>query len=619
MTEGWILERGATTLADGATRFSVWAPYAKRASVVILESDGARAHPLEPNPGAVFTALVPDVPAGTDYFYRLDDERDRPDPVSRHQARGVHGPSRVVDPQAFSWSDAAWRGPEAAELIIYELHVGAFTAAGTFAALIERLPYLSELGVTAIELMPVGEFPGRRNWGYDGVFPYAPHSGYGGPEGLRRLVDAAHAGGLAVLLDVVYNHLGPAGNYLAEFGPYFTDRYPTPWGKAINYDGPDSDEVRRYFIDNALYWISEFHIDGLRLDAVQAIFDFSARHILDELADAVQTHARRLGRRALVIAESDLDDPRIVRPRELGGFGLDAMWSDDFHHAIHALLTGERGGYYSDFGAAPLVVKALRDRFVLDGRYSRHHRRRHGAPAGGIPADRFVICIQNHDQVGNRAGGERLSRLVALEPLKLAAALLLLAPYVPLLFMGEEYGERRPFLYFVDHEDPALASAVWEGRRRELARFDSREPTPDPGSLDTFLRSRIDPNQAGGPPHRELSRLYHELIRARRAEPALRPGAAHVRVESDADARWAALAFEGVERPALAVFNLAAETSRLEIVIAAGAWVRRLGTDDRRYGGGGPGLPGRIESGGAEPVRLTLPAYVAALYTREAD
>jgi maltooligosyltrehalose trehalohydrolase len=370
MSAPWTLARGATVLRDGTTRVTVWAPHARRVDVV--RPGGGRAGPiaLAPAGGGVFSGVAADAPAGTDYAYRLDGTATLPDPVSRHQPAGVHGPSRVVDPATFRWTDGAWRGLDLDTLVLYELHVGTFTAAGTFAGATERLAQLRALGVTAVELMPVGEFPGARNWGYDGVHAYAPHSAYGGPDGLRRLVDAAHAAGLGVVLDVVYNHVGPEGNVLGRYGPYFTDRYRTPWGDAVNFDGPDSDEVRRYVLDNARYWITEYHLDGLRLDAVHAIYDFGARHILAELAAAVHAQAAALGRRVLVIAESALNDPRVVQPVAQGGWGLDAQWSDDFHHAVHGALTGERTGYYADYGDASHVAKALRDRFVLDGAYS---------------------------------------------------------------------------------------------------------------------------------------------------------------------------------------------------------------------------------------------------------
>jgi maltooligosyltrehalose trehalohydrolase len=617
MPDTWTLERGATVLADSSTRFCVWAPAVESAAVVILQDGGTTEHRMQRRDDGVHETVVAAVGPGSDYLLRLDQGRDRPDPVSRFQPASVHGPSRVVDPRAYAWSDAGWAGLETADLILYEIHVGTFSEEGTFEAVAKRLPYLKELGVTAIELMPVAQFPGRRNWGYDGVHLYAPQNSYGGPQGLCRLVDRAHAEGLAVVLDVVYNHLGPEGNYLAEFGPYFTDRYRTPWGSAINFDGPDSDEVRRYFIENALYWVTEFHIDGLRLDAVHAIFDFGAQHILEELAAVVHSQAEALGRRVQVIAESDLNDPRLVRPPERGGYGLDATWSDDFHHAVHAALTAERNGYYEDFGGVDAVVKAMRDRFVLDGRYSAYRRRRHGAPASDVPRDRFVVFVQNHDQVGNRASGERLSELVAFEQLKLAAALLLLSPYIPLLFMGEEYGEPSPFLYFVDHGDKQLIEAVRRGRRAEFERFAWRGPLPDPAAKETFARSRPDPALAASPPHAELLRLYRELIRIRREEPALRPGAARSRVESDAQAGWLALVLLGGGRDLLAGFNLSNEPTTIETEIPASGWRRRLATDETSYGGSGSEVPSHLLSDAAAPIRLAVPAYTAALFCRE--
>ncbi|MBX6333569.1 MAG: malto-oligosyltrehalose trehalohydrolase, partial [Gemmatimonadaceae bacterium] len=488
----WSLERGATVLADGTTRFAVWAPRATRVDVVITAGPSAGRHALAAHAGGVFEGVVPGAGAGTDYAYSLDGGPPRPDPMSRWQPHGVHGPSRVVDPRTFTWTDAGWTGIAMPDYVFYELHVGTFTAAGTFDAVIPHLAELAALGVTAIELMPVAQFPGTRNWGYDGVHPFAAQNSYGGPEGLARLVDAAHAHGLAVALDVVYNHLGPEGNYLGEFGPYFTDTYHTPWGAAVNFDGPGSDEVRRYVIDNALSWVTDFHVDALRLDAVHGIFDASAEHILAELAARVHAQGARLGRRIQVIAESDLNDPRLVRPRARGGYALDAQWSDDFHHAVHVALTGERRGYYAGFHGARDVAAALERRFVYEGQYAPHRDRRHGASATDVPADRFVIAIQNHDQVGNRARGERLASLVPFASLELAASLLLLAPYVPLLFMGEEYGETHPFQYFVSHTDPALVEAVRRGREAELESFAWEGPIPDPGAEATFTRSVLD-------------------------------------------------------------------------------------------------------------------------------
>jgi len=613
----WTLHRGAELRDDESARFSFWGPRVRRASLLLTRAGMTREHPMSRDDDGVHHVQVADVPAGSQYLFRLDGERDRPDPVSRCQPVGVHGPSQIVDPAAFRWSDTRWTGLESEDLILYEIHVGTFTPAGTFEAVAERLPYLRELGITAIELMPVGQFPGRRNWGYDGAHPYAPQMNYGGPDGLRRLVDAAHRAGLGVYLDVVYNHLGPEGNYLDEYGPYFTDRYATPWGRAVNFDGPGSDEVRRYFVDNALFWITEYHIDGLRLDAVHAIFDFGARHILEEITAAVHAEAEAIGRRVHVIAESDLNDPRLIRSLERGGYGLDATWSDDFHHAIHVALTGERRGYYVDFGGIEQVVKAYRDRFALDGAYSHYRRRRHGAPATDLPADQFVVFIQNHDQVGNRAHGERLSQLITFDQRRLAAALLLLSPYISLLFMGEEYGETRPFNYFVDHGDPELNEAVRKGREREFASFGWSLPIPDPAAAETFQASILDPEQADRPPNRQLLELYRDLIRLRKSEPALRPGAAAVVVDADVEMGWVAAHYRTSQRTLVLLFNLLAEPATASVDLVRGRWVRLIATDEVRYGGTNSLSPPEIVNTAARPAAIELAGHTAALYALE--
>ena len=459
--------------------------------------------------------MVEDVDPGATYRFRLDGE-ELADPASRFQPE-VHGPSEVVDPGSFEWDDAAWTPPPLAEYVLYELHAGTFTPEGTFEAIVPHLDELADLGVTAVELMPVAQFPGSRNWGYDGVFPYAVQASYGGPEGLARLVNECHRRGLAVVLDVVYNHIGPEGNVLADYGPYFASWYRTPWGEAMNFDGPGSDEVRRYFIDNALRWSSEYHVDALRLDAIHGIVDASAHPFLEELSEAVDGHDRPL----TLIAETDQNDRRIVSPRDRGGLGLHAQWNDDFHHALHAYLTGERQGYYLDFGSLDRLTTAYRDGFVYSGQYSTFRGRRFGSSSGDIPGERLVVFDQNHDQVGNRFLGERLSSLVDLETAKLAAGLTLLAPYVPLLFMGEEYAELAPFNYFVSHTDPQLVENVRAGRAREFAAFGWREPAPDPQSEATFEASRLDHGLKDKEPHRSMLALYRELLRLRRTHPAL--------------------------------------------------------------------------------------------------
>jgi maltooligosyltrehalose trehalohydrolase len=552
-------------------------------------------HPMQAEHRGVFETTLTSASEGSDYWFVLDGAQRLPDPASRFQPYGVHGASRVVDPSTFAWTDTEWRGIPMREYVIYELHVGTFTPAGTFEAIIPHLDALRSLGITAVELMPVGQFPGDRNWGYDGTFIYAPQNSYGGPAGLRTLVNAAHKAGLAVILDVVYNHLGPEGNYLDAFAPYFTDVYHTPWGSAINYDGPDSGAVRRYFIDNALYWISEFHVDGLRLDAIHGIYDFGAHHVLAQLTTEAHALAETLDRTVCIIAESDLNDPRVVRHTADGGLGFDAQWSDDMHHAIHSALTGESNGYYSDFGGTGPVAAAFGEPFVAPDCYSEYRRRRHGASAAGIPRDRFVVSIQNHDQVGNRATGDRLSTLLPPDKLRLAAALLLLSPYVPMLFMGEEYGETRPFNYFVSHSDPALIEAVRKGRRAEFASFGWAEAVPDPASEATFAASRLDRAEADDPHHAPLLALYRDLLALRHSEPALVPSAADIRVTGGAEADdcianecggWFVVEFSprsGDSRVLAAVFNMAPADRDIPLPAASRRWTRLFCTDDAGY------------------------------------
>jgi maltooligosyltrehalose trehalohydrolase len=469
-----------------------------------------------------WTRRVESAGPGTDYSFSLNAGPPRADPRSAFQPSGIAGPSRLVDHASFDWTDGNWRGVPLPGAVIYECHTGTFSAAGTFTGAIEHLQHLVDLGVDILEIMPVAEFSGNRGWGYDGVSLFAPHHAYGGPDGLRRLVDAAHAHGLAVVLDVVYNHLGPSGNYLPEFGPYFTDRYRTPWGDAVNFDEADSGEVRQFVIDNALMWLRDYHIDGLRIDAVHAISDSSATHILAELTAEVQSLAAHLGRRLLVIAESDQNDPRLVTSPAAGGYGADSCWADEWHHALHSTLTGERDGYYRDFGPLPVLAKAARQAWVHDGTYSTSRRRVHGRSPAGLDGAQFVICTQNHDQVGNRAIGDRPSALISEGRLRIAAALLLTAPFVPMLFQGEEWGAASPFPYFTDHADPELAEAVRQGRRSEFAAF-GWEPSqiPDPQSAVTFASAKLDWSQPAKDGHAELLRWYQELIRLRREHPEL--------------------------------------------------------------------------------------------------
>lgn len=516
-------ECGALSREDGSVRWRVWAPKAKHVELVLMDGKSRAIRPMEREEQGYFSFTSDRLPSGQRYAYRLDGGPERPDPASRWQPDGVSRPSAVLDQDEFHWTEAGWSGIPRKDLVFYELHVGTFTPEGTFDAVIPRLPALRELGVTALELMPVAQFPGTRNWGYDGVHPYAPQHSYGGPHGLQRLVDACHRQGLAVFLDVVYNHIGPEGAYLAEFGPYFTERYRTPWGAAVNYDDAGSDHVRKFVLDNVRMWIGDYHFDGLRLDAIHAIYDFGARHILRDIKDAAESASKGRGYGAHIVAESDLNDVRIVLPPERGGYGLDAQWSDDFHHAVHACLTGERQGYYIDYGRPEQLAKVLTDTFVLDGCYSRSRDRRHGDSAGGLPGDRFVICTQNHDQVGNRAVGDRLTTQLSPPAQRLAASLLLLAPHLPLLFMGEEYGEARPFQFFCSFSDPALIENVRAGRRREFEAFhrDGMD-VPDPQAESTFEASRLSWSWESDPHRAGLRRLYQDLLRARREWPALR-------------------------------------------------------------------------------------------------
>ena len=513
----------------------VWAPNAKR---VELDSRGQRTSMTATGGGWWQSAA--ELQVGADYTFCLDGGEPRPDPRSHYQPQGIYGPSRIIDHASFNWDDAGWQAPPLPAAVIYELHVGTFTPDGTFEAVIAKLPHLVDLGVTHIELMPVNEFPGKRNWGYDNVDIYAPHHAYGGPDGLKRLIAACHRAGLAVLIDVIYNHMGPTGNYLAEFGPYFSDRHSTPWGKAINFDGPQSDEVRRFFIDNALMWLRDYHADGLRLDAIHAIVDTSAIPFLEELATEVATLSAHLGRHLVLVAESDLNDPRVVRNWEIGGFGYDAQWSDDFHHALHTVLTGEREGYYADFGSMSDLAIALRQNFVYAGRFSAFRGRKHGRATLGLTGHRFIGYLQNHDQLGNRARGDRSSHLMNQGRLKIGAALVLTSPFVPMLFQGEEWAATSPFQFFTDFEDPQLAQAVRDGRRKEFAAFGWKpEDVPDPQGPATFENSKLKWDEPGRLPHKEMLDWHKKLIELRRRETSLTDGRLeNVAVEFDEQARW---------------------------------------------------------------------------------
>lgn len=513
-------------------RYRVWAPHAREVSVVT----GKHVRSTTAEPGGYFS--TEQLPDGADYFVRLDG-RDLPDPRSRFQPAGLSGHSRYFE-HDFDWEDRDFRAPPLSAAVIYELHVGTFTREGTYAAAATHLDHLVELGVTHVELLPLNTFPGRWGWGYDGVGLFAPHPAYGTPEDLKRFVSHCHVRGLAVLIDVVYNHLGPDGNHLGEFGPYFTKRYHTPWGSAVNLDGPGSDEVRSFFIDNACMWLQDYHFDGLRLDAVHALLDESAEHFLRELSERVHTLQAKLGKPLVVIAESDQNDPRLVSSPAVGGFGLDAQWSDDLHHALHSVLTGETSGYYSDFGKLEHVARALQQGFVYAGDYSPFRQRKHGRSLGDLPGHHLLGYLQNHDQVGNRARGERIGHLVSEGLSRIGAALVFVSPYVPMLFQGEEWGASAPFQYFTDHQNPDLAEAVRNGRREEFSAF-GWEPSqvPDPQDESTYRASQLDWQEPGHAPHRDLLDFYRRLTRLRRDNPDLLDGRRdRVRVTFDEQQRW---------------------------------------------------------------------------------
>jgi maltooligosyltrehalose trehalohydrolase len=617
------LPLGAHARADGTASFAVWSPAANRLSVrlhdrtdrtVALARDGRGYH----------TAVIDDVTPGTRYSLVLPDGALLPDPASRLQPDGVHGPSEIVA-TAFDWQAVAWRQPELRDLVIYEMHVGTFTAEGTFDAAIERLPALRELGITAVELMPVAQFPGNRNWGYDGVFAFAVQNSYGGPAALKRFVDAAHAHDLNVVLDVVYNHLGPEGNYLLRHGPYFTDTYHTPWGAALNFDDAGSDEVRRYFIESALQWTDEFRIDGLRLDAIHAMLDRSAQPFLRQLADAVHERAAGHGRTVILIAESDLGDPRVLRSERLGGLDLDAQWLDDFHHSLRTLLTGEDTGYYIDFGTLDHLARAFQHGFVYAGEYSRYRGRRHGAPAPDILPRQFVVYAQNHDQIGNRMIGDRLSATVSAARLRLAGAAVLLSPFTPMLFMGEEYGSLAPFPFFTDFDDAQLIEAVRSGRRAEFASFSWEGEPPDPQSPATFRDAVLDWDARMDERHAPVLALHRRLIELRRTAPGIHAADAMSTDVLDTAGRPAdGSSAQGVisvlrraaRQSSLLLLNFAAGRACIDVPATGQVWRCALDTESPEFGGGGSDIPDTIGSAGH---RIQLAAHSAVLLLHDEE
>jgi maltooligosyltrehalose trehalohydrolase len=605
---------GATLVGENSCRFLLWAPRARGVEICISKTE-PRTIAMEAGGCGYFRAVVEGVGDGALYRYRLDKEKERPDPASRYQPHGVHGPSQVIGDR-FKWTDSSWSGPPLNKYVLYELHVGTFSPEGTFDAIIPRIQALKELGVTAIELMPVAQFPGNRNWGYDGVFPYAVQASYGGPLALKRLVNECHRHAIAVTLDVVYNHLGPEGNYLGDFGPYFTDTYKTPWGEAINYDEAESDHVRRYFIENALQWITDYHIDALRLDAIHAIVDASARTFLEELSATVHEKAKELGRNVCLMPESHRNDARLISPPEIGGAGYDAVWNDDFHHSLHVLLTGEQNGYYEDFqpNLVEGLAKCYREGFLYSGQYAKFWRKRRGNPSKHVPAERFVVYSQDHDQIGNRREGDRLAQIVSFDQLKIAAGAVLLSPNTPLLFMGEEYGEPAPFQYFVSHGDADLIEAVRRGRSEEFAQFSWLGEIPDPQSEDTFLRSKLNWDLQSGGKHKVLRDFYQELLRLRREVPAL----AHLdkstmRVTScDEQKLLLVERWHGFSRVVIP-FHFGNDSAKLTLPIPAGRWQKILDSSDWLPEGTGHRTKPPLESRGE--VQLTVARWSFCVFS----
>lgn len=580
------LELGAQ-VRSGGVQFTVWAPFAQAVSVVLPELD--RSFALVPATHGYHSALVSEAREGMDYLFALDGSLERPDPASRHQPHGVHGASRVVNPKAFAWTDAAWQGLPMAEYVIYELHIGTFTPEGTFEAAIGKLAYLRDLGVTAVEIMPVAQFPGERNWGYDGAYIYAAQNTYGGPRGLKALVNECHNLGMACVLDVVYNHLGPEGTYLGDFGPYFTNRYSTPWGAALNFDGDHSDEVRRYFLDNALTWFSEYHFDALRLDAAQCILDTSPKHVLAEMAELCTAEAARLNRPLHLIAESDANDARLITPLVQGGLGLHAQWSEDFHRSLWTALGGHPVSYFEDFAGLRDLPKALKEGFAYDGRPSAFYKRRRGSSAVGRDGWQFVVFSQNHDQVANACGGLRISTCFDEPRERLAALVLLTAPNVPLLFMGQEYGETRPFNYFVDHSDRALMQAVRRGREAEFNEFNNDHAFADPTVAGSMVASKLDWAKLTQTRHSQMLALYKDLLAMRLKHPSLRTmDRKRYRVFCDDVAgHLVTTQIEGPDSWVAVAANFSSRPLRVPLPVLPSTAVVLLASDEPRFGGAG--------------------------------
>lgn len=605
---------GATYMGNGHCYFLVWAPLVQKMDVHFTIPED-RTIPLKRDKRGYHQGMINEVIPGSLYFYQMDDTKQHPDPASRFQPYGVHGPSQVID-TTFQWNDNSWVGLSIEDFIIYELHVGTFTQEGTFKAIIPYIKELRQLGITALELMPIAQFPGNRNWGYDGVYPFAVQNSYGRPDDLKILINTCHQNGLAVILDTVYNHFGPEGNYTTDFGPYFTDRYKTPWGASINFDGPYSDEVRRFFIENAVYWLTDFHIDALRLDAIHAIIDTSASTFLTELSEACHHVEKKTNRRIYLIGESDANDARFIMPQDSGGYGLDAQWNDDFHHSLHTILTGEKNGYYEDFGKLAHLTKAFEEGFVYSGQYSFYRKRHHGVSSSNIPATHFVVYSQNHDQIGNRSFGERLSQLVSFEAYKLAAGITLLSPFIPLIFMGEEYGETAPFLYFTSHTQPQLVEAVRQGRMKEFKSFHWPQKPPDPQSEATFSKSKLNWQLHSQNQHSIINDLYRRLIILRKDIPALAClSKDNMNIQCSPQDKFIIVHRWYKNSEVIILFSINEDCRQIASPLPEGYWYKKLDSTDECWGGTGSGIPYRICS--SDTGNFTLNPWSFVLLIKE--
>jgi len=605
---------GVNKLKTGSFEFRVWAPFRNRVQLRITGTDPGVLDMEHDNYG-YWSKILREADPGIRYKYILDNYIERPDPASHFQPEGVHSESQIIDQDQFVWEDGNWETSNLSEMIIYEVHVGLFTLEGTFRAAVPRLDEIKATGINAIEIMPVAQYPGTRNWGYDGVYPFSVQNSYGGPSGLKHFVNECHKRGINVILDVVYNHLGPEGNYLGDYGPYFTDKYGTPWGDAVNFDGRYSDHVRNYFIQNAMHWFENYHIDALRLDAVHAIFDMSAYPFLEELNDEVKNFSKLTGKKKYMIAESALNDVKIIKPKPTGGYGYDAQWSDDLHHSLHALITGERNGYYMDYGKTQHLVKALKEGFVYSGQFSEFRKKKYGSISKYLPSEKFIVFSQNHDQTGNRMNGERLSALVDFEALKLVAGVVILSPNIPLLFMGEEYGEESPFLYFISHSDPDLVGAVREGRKAEFREYIVSGEPPDPQSVDTFTRSRINWDKRYEGKNLVILDYYKQLIDLRNKLPSL-SNLSKDNLDADANEnkklirmrRWCPRTGDHI----YCIFNLNDKENEVDVSIPGGSWKKVIDSSDKRWMGAGTSVPDMIYSG----LKFKINAFSMAMYRR---